>query len=157
MATSLSTGAAGEMVRAYVEGWREGNRSKILGTLHPDTVIVESHGPTYRGIETIGRWIDEWLAVGAAVDRWDITSILVAGDACVFEWLFECTVVGNHYRIEGASVIRFEGGKIVGIREYRMTERPYEAHGYEAPAAADREDSRLTQEMPERRRRMDEV
>ncbi len=60
------------MVRLYVEGWKEGNRAKILGSLDPACVIIESDGLTHRGVEKIGRWIDTWLGDGNEVNRWDI-------------------------------------------------------------------------------------
>lgn len=130
----ISADAAERLVRGYVDGWREGDRARILAPLDPGVVIVESHGPTYRGVETVARWIDEWLAAGARVDRWEITSMLVAGDACAFEWGFACTVGRDRWEFDGASVVRFADGRIAGIREYRMTEPPREAHGYELPS-----------------------
>jgi hypothetical protein len=45
--------AAEHLVHAYIEGWRTGDRAKILGTLAPDCVIVESLGPTYTGADKI--------------------------------------------------------------------------------------------------------
>jgi hypothetical protein len=133
----ISPDAAERLVREYVNGWREGDRPRILATLDPGVVIVESHGPSYRGVRTVARWIDEWLAAGATVDRWEITSMIIAGDACAFEWRFACTVGRDHWEFDGASIVRFTDDMIVGIREYRMTEPPREAHGYELPGGGD--------------------
>jgi SnoaL-like domain len=112
------------MVRLYVEGWKEGNRAKILGSLDPACVIIESDGLTYRGVEKIGRWIDTWLGDGNEVNRWDITSLYVTGEICFFEWVFECTFDGTRAGFEGASVVRFRNGKIVSLREYGMMDAP---------------------------------
>ena len=83
----MDPAAAQHLVHAYVEGWRTGDRAKILGTLAPDCVIVESYGPTYTGVDKIARWIDTWLGEGNTVDRWELTSLEVtaAGTACFFE------------------------------------------------------------------------
>ena len=117
---------AERMVRLYVEGWKEGNRAKILGNLDPACVIIEYDGLTYRGIEKIGRWIDTWLGEGNEVNRWDITTLYVTGEVCFFEWVFECTFAGTHAGFEGASVVRFHSGKIVSLREYGMMDAPHE-------------------------------
>src|SRR6266508_703559 len=89
---AMDPAVAERLVHAYVEGWRTGDRAKILGTLAPDCVIVESYGPTYTGEDRIARWIDTWLGAGNTVDRWELTSLEVtaAGTACFFEWEFEC-------------------------------------------------------------------
>ena len=62
---------ARQLVETYVGGWRENDLSKILSTLWPDCIIIESHGPTYRGIDTVRRWVESWIAEGSTVDRID--------------------------------------------------------------------------------------
>ena len=42
----MDPAAAEHLVHAYVQGWRSGDRDKILDTLAPNCVIVESYGPT---------------------------------------------------------------------------------------------------------------
>jgi hypothetical protein len=34
-----------------------------------------------------------------------------------------------HYEIDGISIVKFEGGEIIALREYRMTQPPYEWTG----------------------------
>lgn len=116
------------LVAAYVGGWKDGDGPTILGTLAPDCVIVESHGPTYHGLEIARQWVEGWLGTGNTVDHWDITSFCFdeVEQAAVFEWEFECTADGVRYEIDGISIVEFENGKIIGLREYRMTEPPYE-------------------------------
>jgi uncharacterized protein (TIGR02246 family) len=114
------------LIDAYVDGWRKNDGSKILATLAPDCVIVESHGPTYRGIETVRKWVERWIAEGSRVDRWDITSFRFTDDVAVFEWGFECTAGGRHYQIDGISWVEMDEAGIVVLREYRRTELPYE-------------------------------
>ena len=119
------------LVNTYVEGWKINNPAQSIDTLAPDCVIVESHGPTYRGLEVATQWIESWLGAGNTVDHWDITSFCFddAEQTAVFEWEFECTSGGVHYEIDGISIAEFEDGKIAGVREYRMTEPPYEWAG----------------------------
>jgi hypothetical protein len=122
---------AHRLITAYVEGWKINNPAQIIDTLAPNCVIVESHGPTYRGLDVATRWIEGWLGTENTVDRWDITSFCFdeVEQTAVFEWGFECTSEGVHYEIDGISIVEFESGKIVGLREYRMTEPPYEWTG----------------------------
>jgi ketosteroid isomerase-like protein len=120
-----------QLITAYVEGWKTDDAARIIDTLAPNCVIVESHGPTYRGLEIARQWIEDWLGAGNSVDRWDVTSFCFdeAEQVAVFEWGFECTADGVHYEIDGISIAEFAGGEIVAVREYRMTELPYERTG----------------------------
>ncbi len=118
-----------QLILTYIEGWKLGDREKILSTLDPASVVIESYGPLYRGKEMIGRWIDSWFASGNIVNRWDVTSLYVTDEACFFEWIFECTYAGNHSGFEGASVARLSNGKIIFLREYAMTAPRHEWEG----------------------------
>ncbi|MFL7790537.1 MAG: nuclear transport factor 2 family protein [Anaerolineae bacterium] len=122
---------ASKLITAYVKGWKINNPAQIIGTLAPDCVVVESHGPTYRGLEGASRWIEIWLGTGNTVDRWDITSFCFdeIEQTAAFEWKFECTADSVRYEIAGISIAEFAGGKIVALREYRLTEPPYEWMG----------------------------
>jgi ketosteroid isomerase-like protein len=125
----MSVASADQLVHTYVEGWKTGDREKILGTLDPECVIIESYGPTYRGREMVGRWIDSWHAPGNRVERWDVTSLFVSGDVCFFEWVFECTYDGERAGFEGASIAHVRDGKLVTMREYATTAPRYEWQG----------------------------
>lgn len=122
-----------KLVTTYVEGWKINNPAQIIDTLASDCIIVESHGPTYRGLEITARWIEGWLGAGNTVDRWDITSFCFdeAEQTAVFEWGFECTADGVRYGIDGISIVELADSKIIALREYRMTETPYEWTGQE--------------------------
>jgi hypothetical protein len=114
------------LVRDYVEGWLAGDRERILGPLAPDCVIVESHGPMYRGRDVVARWVDGAIADGVTVDRWDVTSLATADGACFFEWDFACTVAGDVWAFTGASVARFDETGIRSLHEYRLTAAPFD-------------------------------
>jgi hypothetical protein len=120
-----------DLINAYIEGWKINDPAQIIATLAPDCVIIESHGPTYRGLDVATRWIESWLGGGNTVDRWDIASFCFdeVEQVAIFEWGFECKADGVHYEIDGISIAEFEDGRIVGLREYRMTEPPYEWAG----------------------------
>jgi ketosteroid isomerase-like protein len=117
-----------ELVNAYVEGWKNDDPAQIVDTLASDCVVVESHGPTYRGLEIAARWIESWLGAGNTVDRWDVTSLCFdeVEQTAAFEWVFECMADGVRYEIDGISIVEFAGDKIVALREYRVTAPPYE-------------------------------
>ena len=125
----MSDVSARQLIHAYVEGWKAGDREKILSTLDLECVIIESYGPTYRGKEMVGRWIDSWLAPGNTVDRWDVTSLSIGDEACFFEWFFECTYDGDRGGFEGASIMRVRDEKIIFLREYAMTAPRFEWNG----------------------------
>ena len=117
--------AARQLVEDYVNGWRNSDPQKILSTLTPDCVVIESHGPTYHGHAVVQRWIESWFAEGSRVDRWDITGLHCMDDTAVFEWDFLCTVEEKQYQLQGISIVEFEEDKIVALREYRRTEMPF--------------------------------
>ncbi len=110
----------------YVEGWKRNDPGMIRDTLSPDCVVIESHGPTYRGPAIVGQWVGSWFAEGSRIDRWDITSFHYLDHAAVFEWDFVCIVDEREYQLQGISIVEFADGKIVALREYRRTELPFE-------------------------------
>lgn len=120
---------ATRLIRDYVEGWKEGDSVAILRTLSPDCVVIESHGPTYRGKTQVNRWIQSWLAEGNTVDGWDITWLVVCDEVCACEWVFSYTVRGRQRSFEGASIAHLDGSRIALLREYRMTGARYEWAG----------------------------
>jgi hypothetical protein len=122
---------AHQLITAYVEGWKASDPVRIIDTLAPYCIIVESHGPIYRGLDVATRWIESWLGAGNTVDRWDIASFCFdeVEQAAVFEWGFECMADGVRYEIDGITVVEFADGKIAGLREYRLTEPTYEWTG----------------------------
>jgi hypothetical protein len=72
---------------------------------------------------------DAWFGEGNRVERWEITSFLMADDAGVFEWRFSCTWRGKPVEFDGASVAHFRSGKISRLREYCTTAPLYEWEG----------------------------
>jgi hypothetical protein len=118
--------AAQQLVEDYVEGWRNNDPDKIECTLTPDCIVIESHGPTYRGTAIIRQWVESWFAEGSRIDRWVITSFHYLDDAAVFEWDFVCTVDEKEYQLQGISIIEFDTDRIAALREYRRTEISYD-------------------------------
>src|SRR3989344_5459582 len=116
----MSEERARELVEIYIEGWRKNDKTKILKPLATHCFITESHGPTYRGVKLIEKWIDEWYQTGT-VKKWDIDSFFFTKDTAFFEWSFTCMIGGKTDSIDGASVVQFKNNKIHHIHEYRMT------------------------------------
>jgi hypothetical protein len=123
---SMDQSEARDLIETYVEGWKCKDMPAILGTLASKCVIVESHGPTYRGIPAAARWVEDWFKEGNTIEKWSITSFYFTNEAAFFEWHFACTAGNQHYEFDGASIARFVSGKIASLREYRMTENPYD-------------------------------
>ena len=120
---------ASRLVLDYIDGWRECDRAKILGTLDPDCVVIECYGPVYRGTGRVGEWIDAWFGEGNTVDSWEITSLLAGGTGVAIEWRFACTWHGAASAFEGASVARLRGYRIIYLREYATTVQLYDGEG----------------------------
>jgi len=125
----MTDGGVRLLVLDYVGGWKAADVGRVLDTLRPDCVVVESHGTTYRGKEQVERWIESWFAEGNKIDQWDVTSLLETGEACAFEWVFSCTVKGEQHSFEGASFALVKAGAIALLREYRMTQPRYDWDG----------------------------
>jgi len=126
-------GIAARLIYTYVAGWREHDPAKVLGTLAPNCVIVESYGPMYRGVARVARWLDAWFGEGNTVDRWEITSLLASASGVTIEWRFACSWRGEQAAFEGASIARFRGNKIVYLREYATTAPLYDWDGLWRP------------------------
>ena len=116
---------AEQLVRTYIEGWKEYNSAKVMSTLDPACVFIESDGETFRGAEAVGRELDKRIAGDYGswqITRWDVTSLAFGDGACFVEWSFE-----GRGAMEGASLVRFKGDKISYLREYRTTQPLWEA------------------------------
>ena len=110
-------------IEAYFDSWLKQGIELFLSTLSDDVVIVECDGTTYRGIDRAHCWFTDWHAdpVNGRVTDWEIHRILYdepTGVATV-EWNFSCTCYGETSSFLGASVIAFDGPRIVRIHEYR--------------------------------------
>ena len=57
---------ARQVVQQYIDGWKANSVEKITMSLTEDCVVLESHGPTYRGVEQIRQWMEFWLKEGVA-------------------------------------------------------------------------------------------
>lgn len=110
-----------KLIQSYVHGWKENSISKVLEPLASDCEIIESHGPIYRGVDNVKKWVEVWLQSNGKVNQWDITSFYFVDDIATFEWVFGCIVDNKTYHIEGISIVHFKDNKISYLREYRMT------------------------------------
>lgn len=121
----MDSSRAEQLIRTYVDGWKEHNPTKILSTLDPDCVLIESQGQIFRGAHRIIHEVEKRIAGEYGpwkISRWDITTLVVAGSLCFLEWTFEA-----HRSFEGASLVRYTEDKIRFVREYRTTQPLWEA------------------------------
>ena len=118
-----------QLLRTYVDEWKERDRAKILGTLAPDCVVVESHGAVYRSSARVGEWIDAWFGEGNTIEAWDITALLATAETAAMEWRFTCTWHGRPASFEGASLARFSAAGIAYLREYQTVGELYDWDG----------------------------
>jgi len=115
------------IIQNYIDGWKTGNEIKILNSLSENCVITESHGPVYHGIGTVKKWIADWTKFNK-IKKWDLISFYSFDHTVCFEWNF--SYIGNERKEEfnGITIAKIENGKIVWLKEYRMTAVPYEWH-----------------------------
>lgn len=112
----------------YIEGWKSGNQEKILSPLTEDCLIIESHGPTYRGKEKIKQWITYWNQTGGQIKKWDLYSFYSLKNELFAEWFVDLFYdYGRaHEAFQGLTIAHVSQGKISCLKEYRMTADPYE-------------------------------
>lgn len=122
-----------ELVQQYISGWKQNNVQLMISPLAEDCVIVESHGPAYRGIEDMKRWFKLWIETQSKVLKWDILSCSYCENEAIlfFEWDFSCVANAVEYEILGISKVKFSDQKINFIHEYRMTKPAYSWKGEE--------------------------
>lgn len=116
------------LVQQYVHGWKTNDLSMIVSCLTEDCVVIESHGPTYRGVSDIEQWFKFWLEAKSKITKWDILSFYFCENkkTTFFEWDFACISNDVEYTLPGISVVQFIENKISFIHEYRMTHKAYE-------------------------------
>lgn len=117
-----------KVTKKYINGWKNNDLNEIVSTLEPEIIIIESHGPTYKGIDSVKKWLGFWLEAESRITCWDITSFYFNDkDKQVFcEWEFKCISLGKTYILHGLSIIKFSlDSKILFMHEYRMTHAPY--------------------------------
>lgn len=119
---------ARELIEQYVTGWKENNGEKIICSLTDDCVIIESHGPTYRGVEQVKKWVELWKKEYGTVIKWDITSFyfIETSTTAFFEWEFVCNVNNKQYELPGISIVKCTDNKISFLHEYRMTKKTFD-------------------------------
>jgi hypothetical protein len=120
---ALTASQAKELVEEYTVGWVKSDERLICAPLSESCLVIESHGPTYRGLPEIKRWIGDWTRSNK-VDSWVIKSFVFFDNTACFEWDFKCTCAGTTEQIYGASFVKFMDEKISSICEYRITVLP---------------------------------
>jgi ketosteroid isomerase-like protein len=113
------------LMQRFVDGWKKGLADEILDALSDDCIIIESHGPTYRGKESVKRWIADWFGEGNVVEKWVIKSFHTCHDCVVFEWVFAYHGKDIREAFEGITIAKVKDGRITDLREYRSTAFPY--------------------------------
>jgi hypothetical protein len=127
--TGSASPSAGDLLETYIDGWRRADRGQILSVLAPDCVVIECYGPVYRGIPTVGAWVEAWFARGCTVDDWQITSLQEGGNGGAAEWRFAYTEGDETSVINGATVFRVEDHRMTYLREYQTTAPLYDWQG----------------------------
>lgn len=113
-----------DTIEKYVQGWVLGNKNMVLGALTDDCTVRESHGPVYKGKNTVSAWFDEWNKEGKVLG-WKLTSFLENENVAVFEWDFTCEVGDKQHHLLGITIVNFGEGKIQNLRKYRLTTEPF--------------------------------
>jgi hypothetical protein len=56
-----------DLVQQYMNGWKQNNLPLIISCLTKNCIVIESHGPTYHGIEAIERWFQFWVEAKSTI------------------------------------------------------------------------------------------
>ncbi|MCH9627116.1 MAG: hypothetical protein S4CHLAM2_07500 [Chlamydiales bacterium] len=113
------------LLKDYMNGWKEENKAKVLDTLADDCIIIESHGPTYRGKDTVNQWFVEWFQLGNKIEKWKISSLHSVDNLIFCEWVFAYLGPNSRESFEGMTVAKIKNNKIFELREYRATAFPF--------------------------------
>ena len=75
----------------------------------------------------VKKWIANWTKFNK-IKKWDLISFYLFDHMICCEWDF--SYIGNEKKEEftGITIAKIEHGKIVWLKEYRMTTAPYEWH-----------------------------
>ncbi len=120
-----------DLVQQYMNGWKQNNLSLITSCLTKNCIVIESHGPTYHGIEAIERWFKLWMGAKSSIIYWSLHDFYFCENksAVFVEWDFACTSSDTKYSFSGCSLYKILNGKIDFIQEYRMTHYAYPWRG----------------------------
>ena len=118
---NMNNDKANHLITEYVNGWIDGDAERVLNTLAPDCLIVESHGPRFEGRDEVEKWINDWNKDGSKVIEWEIRNKFLQDTNAAFQWYFRCIVKGREYKIDGASFVEFRDERISIIFEYMQT------------------------------------
>lgn len=117
---------AKKAINNYLLGWTKKDSDKIANVLLKNCEIVESHGPIYRGVIDVIKWMNRWFAEDYIINKWSVKSFVFINNTAVFEWIFDFSSAQEKNKIiEGISLAKFKNGKISYLREYRTTKPLY--------------------------------
>jgi hypothetical protein len=125
---SVTEDSATKAAIKYFNGWKNNDIKMIIDSVEEDVVVIESHGPTYHGINDLKQWFDFWLKAKSRIIQYDINNFYFCEkDISLFcEWNFKCSSFDKIYSFPGASIIKISmRSKISLIHEYKMTKFPY--------------------------------
>jgi hypothetical protein len=119
------------LIQLYINGWKQNDITMITAPLAENCIVIESHGPTYYGMQSIKHWFELWQAANSSIVQWDIVSFSFDAKAQIAfcEWDFACISNDVKYALLGISKVKFLEEKISLIHEYRMTNVPYAWRG----------------------------
>jgi len=111
------------LIQSYINGWKQNNIQLIASCLSENCIVIESHGPTYHGIQDISTWFKLWTEAKSTISKWDIQSFTFCEQeqTAFCEWDFACRSNNTRYAFPGISILKFTNHKISFIHEYRMT------------------------------------
>lgn len=111
-----------QMIRTYFQSWVVKSAQLFENIFASDCLYIESNGTTFRSIQEILRWFDDWNRVGTVL-QWNILRFVHGKTDVAVEWYFQCDYEGVTAEFDGVSLIDFnELGFIIKLREYATTE-----------------------------------
>jgi len=108
-----------DLLHEYMEGWKRADLEAILNSLTGDCLIIESHGPTYRGKKAVSNWFEQWHGAGNRVLSWEMRSFDLLQERFFAQWSFAYSDGVQGEEFEGITVGAFCDNKLCYLKEYR--------------------------------------
>lgn len=108
-----------KIVEKYFNIWINPDVNSLESIFAHDIYYIESHGPSYSGLEQLKSWFIEWNNLGK-VTTWNITNFIQHNNLAIVEWHFACRYEQTYSEFNGISLFTFDiHDKIIKVKEFR--------------------------------------
>lgn len=106
------------IIKKYFDAWINKDVDAVESIISDRITYSECYGPEYRGINQVITWFNNWNQNGNVL-KWDIKQFIHQDNITVVEWYFECDYNKTIAGFDGVSIVEFDAGKIINIKEFQ--------------------------------------